>query len=140
MRGEAPYVVGADGARSVVRNALGFTFDGHIDDAISFVADCEIDAPLESDVMHYFTEGDRRLAFIPLASGKRLFKLSGNAPAALVLGSDLRTKTASLEARAKSVLSKSCKIRAIRNVTTYRVSSRLASRFASRRCIETRLS
>ncbi len=63
---EARYVVGADGAHSVVRKCLGLRFDGAPYPQGFLLADCRVDWGLDHDHLKIFV-GDRNLAvFLPL--------------------------------------------------------------------------
>ncbi len=49
----APYLVGADGAHSVVRKAAGIDFTGTAPDKVGFVADVRLAEPVERAVHHW---------------------------------------------------------------------------------------
>ena len=62
----AAYVIGADGAHSVVRKCLGLRFDGAPYPQGFLLADCRVDWPLDHDHLKIFV-GDRNLAvYLPL--------------------------------------------------------------------------
>lgn len=66
----APYVVGADGAHSAVRKALGLAFEGAKYAPTFLLADCRIDWPAGSDLDHdrfrVFLHGASVALFLPL--------------------------------------------------------------------------
>jgi 2-polyprenyl-6-methoxyphenol hydroxylase-like FAD-dependent oxidoreductase len=62
----AAYVLGADGAHSIVRKCLGLRFDGAPYPQSFLLADCRVEWPLDHDHLKVFV-GDRNLAvFLPL--------------------------------------------------------------------------
>lgn len=76
----ARWMVGADGGRSFVRQALGVEFPGETKPGRGIVADVRL-AGLSRDVWHHFAAPDgQRVSFCPLA-GTDLFQLQGHAPA-----------------------------------------------------------
>ncbi|HEX8867209.1 MAG TPA: FAD-dependent monooxygenase, partial [Lentzea sp.] len=62
----AQYVVGADGARSTVREQLGITFDGDQYAQRYLLADCKVDWPLDHAHFRVFMNGTRIGLFLPL--------------------------------------------------------------------------
>ncbi|MEV6639529.1 FAD-dependent oxidoreductase [Amycolatopsis sp. NPDC051371] len=58
----ARYVVGADGARSVVRKAAGIDFPGTTPDQVGFVADVRLAEPIEHAVHYWNQDGHATLA------------------------------------------------------------------------------
>lgn len=76
----ARYLVGADGGRSYVRDALGIGFPGKTLGVRAMVADVMLDG-LSRDVWHQFNEGDMawQISVCPLA-GTDLFQLQAPVP------------------------------------------------------------
>jgi 2-polyprenyl-6-methoxyphenol hydroxylase-like FAD-dependent oxidoreductase len=75
----AQWMVGADGGRSFVRQALGVEFPGETKPGRGMVADVRV-TDLSREVWHHFAAPDgRRVSFCPLA-GTELFQLQGHAP------------------------------------------------------------
>jgi 2-polyprenyl-6-methoxyphenol hydroxylase-like FAD-dependent oxidoreductase len=75
----ARYVVGADGGRSTVRNALGIPFDGETDDAVrALFADVRVDG-LDRTHGRLWMTGESGVALMPL-SGTDLFTLTAQPP------------------------------------------------------------
>lgn len=60
------YVIGADGAHSVVRKALGLTFLGAPYEQRFLLADCRVDWALDHDRFRVFAHGERIGLFLPL--------------------------------------------------------------------------
>lgn len=60
------YLIGADGAHSVVRKALGLDFPGAAYPQGFMLADCKIDWPLDHDHMKLFFQGPHVAIYLPL--------------------------------------------------------------------------
>jgi 2-polyprenyl-6-methoxyphenol hydroxylase-like FAD-dependent oxidoreductase len=79
---EAHWLVGSDGAKSGVREALGLTFEGATHPQVAFIADAELEAPeryRERVNLNYFREG--YVGFIPMKSdNQRLYRVFGVLP------------------------------------------------------------
>lgn len=71
----AKYLVGADGAKSLVRRILGSSFDGITTEETAFTFDAISSPPLPENEMAMFTTGEERLVVVPLPKGK--YKFSG---------------------------------------------------------------
>lgn len=70
----ADWVVGCDGAHSIVRRRLGLTFDGQDYGQDWLMAEVKTDWPLRSDRFHVFAHSGAVLAMFPLSSERwRLF-------------------------------------------------------------------
>ncbi|MEV7945413.1 FAD-dependent monooxygenase [Streptomyces rubiginosohelvolus] len=78
---EFSWVVGADGARSRVREHLDIGFEGATHELSFVVADIELDGPLEPDVTHYFCSPRGILVTCGLPSGR--FRVFTSAPPGL---------------------------------------------------------
>ncbi|WP_050513587.1 FAD-dependent monooxygenase [Streptomyces griseus] len=78
---EFSWVVGADGARSRVREHLDIGFEGATHELSFVVADIELDGPLEPDVTHYFCSPRGILVTCGLPSGR--FRVFTSAPPVL---------------------------------------------------------
>lgn len=62
----AAYVIGADGAHSMVRKALGLTFEGAAYPRTFLLADCKVDGPLEAGPVTLFLNGLDVAGYFPL--------------------------------------------------------------------------
>jgi 2-polyprenyl-6-methoxyphenol hydroxylase-like FAD-dependent oxidoreductase len=62
----APWVVGCDGAQSVVREAAGITMDLRLEPEGWIAADARLDSPLEPSGVNYFLSGGRVLHVVPV--------------------------------------------------------------------------
>jgi 2-polyprenyl-6-methoxyphenol hydroxylase-like FAD-dependent oxidoreductase len=60
------YLIGADGAHSVVRKGLGLSFEGAAYPQGFLLADCKFDWPLDYDHMKLFLRGRRLAVYFPL--------------------------------------------------------------------------
>jgi 2-polyprenyl-6-methoxyphenol hydroxylase-like FAD-dependent oxidoreductase len=60
------YLIGADGAHSIVRKGLGLGFEGAAYLQGFLLADCKIDWPLDHDRMKLFFRGRRLAVYLPL--------------------------------------------------------------------------
>jgi 2-polyprenyl-6-methoxyphenol hydroxylase-like FAD-dependent oxidoreductase len=62
----ASYLIGADGAHSIVRKTLGLTYPGDAYPQGFLLADCKIDWPLDYDHMKLFLRGRHFAVYLPL--------------------------------------------------------------------------
>jgi 2-polyprenyl-6-methoxyphenol hydroxylase-like FAD-dependent oxidoreductase len=70
----AAYLLGADGAHSVIRPGLGLTFEGGAYPQNFMLADCSIDWPLEYSYAKIFLRGNTLAVYLPL-QGKTLGRI-----------------------------------------------------------------
>jgi 2-polyprenyl-6-methoxyphenol hydroxylase-like FAD-dependent oxidoreductase len=80
---EAPYLIGADGAHSAVRDALGLVFRGATDPLRWRLVDARIDWPFGAAAADVFARPAAVLAVIPIEPGR--FRLVSNGPEPLDL-------------------------------------------------------
>lgn len=76
---EAKYLIGCDGAKSSVREALGLTFGGSTDARIYYVADAQVEWDLGHDALHICFSKGSFVVFFPLKGEKR-FRIVGVFP------------------------------------------------------------
>lgn len=76
---EAKYLVGCDGAKSLVRHALGMTFEGITFDRLFYVADVQIGQQFSHDEIMVCLAQNTFTAFFPLPGEKR-FRIVGTFP------------------------------------------------------------
>lgn len=74
----ARYVIGADGASSRVREALGLSFEGDTYQKRFFLVDCDVDWPQEHGELYLNMTKDYFLALFPMAGEGRKFHIIGN--------------------------------------------------------------
>jgi 2-polyprenyl-6-methoxyphenol hydroxylase-like FAD-dependent oxidoreductase len=75
---EAAYLIGADGAHSTVRHALGLPFRGTTDPSEWWLVDVGMDWPFGTDELNLFARPAAVLGVIPIEAG--LFRLVSNGP------------------------------------------------------------
>jgi 2-polyprenyl-6-methoxyphenol hydroxylase-like FAD-dependent oxidoreductase len=80
---ETTYLIGADGAHSTVRHALGLPFRGTTDPAPWWLADVRMDWPFGAGELNLFARPAAVLGVIPIQPG--LFRLVSNGPEPLSL-------------------------------------------------------
>jgi 2-polyprenyl-6-methoxyphenol hydroxylase-like FAD-dependent oxidoreductase len=92
----AAYLIGADGAHSIVRKTLGLTYEGDAYPQGFLLADCKIDWPLDYDHMKLFLRGRHFAVYLPL-KGKdvcRVIAILGESPAAAPASREAEATTA----------------------------------------------
>ncbi len=77
---EASYLIGADGAHSVVRHILGLSFEGAPYPQNFLLADCKIEWPYDYDHVKIFLRGRNMAVFMPLR-GKDIGRIIAIEPA-----------------------------------------------------------
>jgi 2-polyprenyl-6-methoxyphenol hydroxylase-like FAD-dependent oxidoreductase len=75
----ANYLVGCDGAKSLVRRSLGLTFEGSTFERTFYVADVEIDWQLDHDALHICFASETFVLFFPM-QGDRRYRIVGVFP------------------------------------------------------------
>jgi 2-polyprenyl-6-methoxyphenol hydroxylase-like FAD-dependent oxidoreductase len=76
---EAKYLVGCDGAKSLVRHALGLEFQGSTVERMFFVADVKVNWKFSHDALPCLFSKDSLLAFFPLKGDQR-YRIVGSFP------------------------------------------------------------
>ena len=76
---EAKFLVGCDGAKSVVRHTLGMTFEGSTFERLFYVADAQIDWDFSHDSLYVCLAENTITAFFPLP-GENRFRIVGTFP------------------------------------------------------------
>lgn len=77
---EAKFLVGCDGAKSVVRGALGMTFEGSTFERLFYVADVEIEWEFPHDSLYVCLAENTITAFFPMTGGENHFRIVGTFP------------------------------------------------------------
>ena len=75
----AKYIVGCDGPKSLVRQALGLKFEGSTFERIFYVADAQVDWQMSHDTLHVCFSPDSFVVFFPL-KGERRYRIVGVFP------------------------------------------------------------
>ena len=76
---EAKFLVGCDGARSIVRHILGLEFSGSTFERIFYVADVEMDWAFSHDALHVCLMKNQLLVFFPMM-GEKQWRIVGTFP------------------------------------------------------------
>ena len=66
----APWLIGAEGAHSVVRRTLALPFEGKTREQHYALGDIRYDGPLDADHMHVFTSSNGLFAIFPFGGGR----------------------------------------------------------------------
>jgi 2-polyprenyl-6-methoxyphenol hydroxylase-like FAD-dependent oxidoreductase len=128
---QAKYVVGCDGAKSVVRYNCGIQFEGSTDEHTFFVADAIIDWQMDSNSI-YGAIASHFMAFFPM-SGENRWRLLGMLPQE-ALKSDMDTTFDIIEASIKREIKIPMDIKKVEWFSTYKVHSRVVNKFSQGRC------
>ncbi len=123
---EAGWVVGADGAHSPVRHALGLGFAGETYEQTLFLADVDLEWGLPDGKAQAEITRDGFLMFFPMP-GERHYRLVGNLPA------EMQQKDTITPAEVQQILDRQSalqpRITASRWTSVYRTHHRMAERF-----------
>jgi 2-polyprenyl-6-methoxyphenol hydroxylase-like FAD-dependent oxidoreductase len=121
------YLLGADGARSIVRKTLGVDFQGETYDHLFFVADLRIEgAPVEGELNIFLSNRFKFVAMFPM-KGTRRFRLVGIVPEAY---RHLESPTfEELQPYFKQNMGRLMQFSDVAWFATYRVHHRVASQF-----------
>ena len=76
---EAKFLVGCDGAKSLVRHTLGLEFEGSTFERLFYVADVQIDWQFSHDALMLFLMKNSLLAFFPMV-GENRYRIVGTFP------------------------------------------------------------
>lgn len=129
---EAKFLVGCDGAHSVVRHGLGLKFEGSTFERLFYVADVEIDWEFQHDALHVNLGDDTLTAFFPMV-GERRWRIVGTFPE----GHDKEPNEIlfdEIERQVAKDTSLKFDIREVNWFSVYKVHSRAVERFSSGRC------
>ena len=77
---EAQYIVGCDGAKSIVRHTLGMSFPGTTFERFFYVADVELDWEFGHDALHVCLARSTITAFFPMPGGTNRYRIVGTFP------------------------------------------------------------
>jgi 2-polyprenyl-6-methoxyphenol hydroxylase-like FAD-dependent oxidoreductase len=77
---EARYIVGCDGAKSLVRHTLGMSFPGTTFERFFYVADVELDWEFGHDALHVCLARSTITAFFPMPGGTNRYRIVGTFP------------------------------------------------------------
>ena len=129
----ARYLVGADGAHSPVRHAVGLKFEGSTFERLFYVADVDIDWDFQHDALHVNLGENTLTAFFPMKGSDRRWRIVGTFPE----GHDKDEGDILFDEIEKRVAQDTSLKFDITNVnwfSVYKVHSRAVERFSSGRC------
>ncbi len=121
---DASFLVGCDGARSTVRELLGIGFPGSTYEHVFYVADVDIDGPIDDDELHVALDEADLLAIFPM-KGRHRARLIGTIREDAETRRELRLEDVSRQA----VDRLGVQIREAHWFSTYRVHHRVAATF-----------
>jgi 2-polyprenyl-6-methoxyphenol hydroxylase-like FAD-dependent oxidoreductase len=116
----AGYLVGADGGRSFVRQALGVEFPGKTLGARAIVADVALEG-VDRGAWHRFGSGMEQVSLCPLA-GTELFQMQGPVP----LDGDVDLSAGALTALVRERTGRDITIQSVAWASAYSMNARLA--------------
>lgn len=130
----AKFLVGCDGAKSLVRHKLDFEFEGNTIDALFYVADVEMEFPNGKHDEIYVSFGTESfVALFPLKD-ENFWRIVGNVPET---EEEKRAENdvnyEETETRIRETLKMPLDIRSVKWFSTYRVHSRRVDKFRDRR-------
>jgi 2-polyprenyl-6-methoxyphenol hydroxylase-like FAD-dependent oxidoreductase len=128
----AKYLVGCDGAKSSVRNALGLNFEGSTFERLFYVADAQIDWAFTHDAGYGCLSRDSLTFFFPMVGEKR-YRIVGTFPDGFDkdTGQILYTE---IEQRIKENTKLSLDISDVNWFSVYKVNTRAVNKFSVGRC------
>jgi 2-polyprenyl-6-methoxyphenol hydroxylase-like FAD-dependent oxidoreductase len=129
---EARYLVGCDGAKSLVRHALGLEFQGSTVERMFFVADVQVDWKFSHDALHICLSKNSLLAFFPLKGDNR-YRIVGSFPEEFAKD-EAEVLYEEIEKRIKEEAKLDLDIQGVDWFSTYRVHTRHVNKFSEGRC------
>jgi 2-polyprenyl-6-methoxyphenol hydroxylase-like FAD-dependent oxidoreductase len=128
----ADWVIGADGAHSVVRKQLSIPFSGETYSHTFYLADVEFgNQDLDDDMISLFMEKNGIAAFFPMPEPRR-FRVIGNLPDALDDKKDLLLED--ILPGLNNICKKDFEVNKNYWFTIYRLHHRMAEKFREQRC------
>ncbi|MGI8787747.1 MAG: FAD-dependent monooxygenase [Pyrinomonadaceae bacterium] len=129
---EAKFLVGCDGAKSLVRHALGLQFEGSTFERLFYVADVDIDWQFPHDGLHVCLSEHALLAFFPMV-GENRWRIVGTFPEEFKKDEG-DILYAEIEDQIKKDSELNLDISNVRWFSTYKVHSRRVNKFSAGRC------
>jgi 2-polyprenyl-6-methoxyphenol hydroxylase-like FAD-dependent oxidoreductase len=129
---EAKYLVGADGAHSLVRHGLNIDFGGSTFERLFYVADVEIEWTYDHEALHVNLGENTLTAFFPMVGDKR-WRIVGTFPE----GHEANEGEVVFEEIEKQVIADTklkFDITKVNWFSTYKVHSRHVNKFSEGRC------
>ena len=129
---EAKYLVGCDGAKSLVRRALGLKFEGSTFERMFYVADVRLDWEFPHDALTVFLLRHNLLVFFPM-KGERRWRIVGTFPEEFARDEG-EVLYEEIEEQIRTDTGLDLDITAVNWFSTYKVHSRRVNRFSRGRC------
>src|SRR6185295_13027047 len=126
------YLVGCDGAKSVVRHELGLTFEGSTFERLFYVADARVDWEFPHDALHVCLAKEVFVAFFPMP-GEDRYRIVGTFPESKNKEQG-EVDYEEIEREIKEQAQLSLEISDVRWFSLYKVHSRRVSKFSEGRC------
>jgi 2-polyprenyl-6-methoxyphenol hydroxylase-like FAD-dependent oxidoreductase len=129
---EAKFLVGCDGAKSIIRHSLGLKFEGSTFERIFYVADVQLDWEYGHDALQVFLMRNSLLAFFPM-TGEKQYRIVGTFPEEFSKdeGDILYDE---IEEQIKEDTAVPLDITHVNWFSTYRVHTRHVNKFSEGRC------
>jgi len=129
---DAKFLVGCDGAKSLVRHSLGLKFEGSTFERIFYVADVEIEWEHGHDALQVFLMRNSLLAFFPM-TGEKQYRIVGTFPEEFTKdeGDILYDE---IEGQIKQDADLKLDITHVNWFSTYKVHTRHVNKFSEGRC------
>jgi 2-polyprenyl-6-methoxyphenol hydroxylase-like FAD-dependent oxidoreductase len=129
---KAKYLVGCDGAKSVVRHGLGLTFAGSTFERLFYVADTRVDWELPHDALHVCLAREVFVAFFPMP-GENRYRIVGTFPESRNQDEG-EVLYEEIEHEIKTKAQLPLEISDVRWFSLYKVHSRRVNKFSEGRC------
>lgn len=129
---KAKFLVGCDGAKSLVRHQLGLEFEGSTFERLFYVADVEIIGQLDHNAVHICLAQNTLTAFFPI-TGNNHYRIVGTFPE----GHDKEEGTVIYEEIERQIIEDTklnLDITKVSWFSTYKVHSRRVDKFSEGRC------
>jgi 2-polyprenyl-6-methoxyphenol hydroxylase-like FAD-dependent oxidoreductase len=126
------YLVGCDGAKSVIRHGLGLTFAGSTFERLFYVADARVDWEFPHDALHVCLAREVFVAFFPMP-GENRYRIVGTFPESKNQD-DSEVDYEEIEQEIKEQAKLSLDISDVRWFSLYRVHSRRVNKFSEGKC------
>ena len=128
-RASIDWVVGCDGAHSVVRRALDIPFEGHTFEQAFVLADVHIESAMKEDEVHLFSLHGDLCAIFPLGGGR--YRMVADNPPESAAGRDLTLEECQL------MMSERVDVPVMLSdptwITSFHINSRMVGKLRSRR-------
>ncbi|MFL5811840.1 MAG: FAD-dependent monooxygenase [Flavisolibacter sp.] len=127
---EASYIIGCDGAASLVRHQLNLSFEGSTEPKLFYVADVVLSSPvINENVLYMYMIRKGFVLFFPM-EGKGHYRIVGILPER----GDGEYEFSEIEAEIRQNIISPVEFKELRWFSTYRVHSRKANSFRKGRC------